>query len=846
MKSLQTVLTDYAFGLGQAGKIAQTVAPLYAAKLFGGSVRADEIANVVGWALADQAIKAIEDRKLADAQGLASLGLAVAADNVKCLYALCAALERANLPALANLARRFDEHAVSMDAPIRLRALQFLSSAIFGPERRGSLVDVRDLERRLSALLNDHPGLKEAEELLAVARREMSAFPEPSAPTRPLGATEAVNQSLADIYRRGADGCALNDDGEMAAAFCAGLLWAAQAQPHDADRRRGALREIRQAVDEAADASDDAAVARMAMIVAIDPDMGTLAALMQRLWDRDDREGMRAAAAIGLDLKPEDNAEWVNVAHLSQIARLAAERPELDRAGLEAAAIEAVIEKTDRLLAESPERSALRAARTFLASRHRKYGVLWRDCKILLDEMKTNRSLEQIYSNVISRQCMFLRKVRDVGQLRQIVDYIFEDERSIQAEKEFLFYYCASFGCMELAYEVAARLAETTPPWGALAYLRDFMRVADQRPAAVFGRPRTGKRLIYGNLVCWGETFIEKMAWSSLPSLMSPRNIPALVKENDVVIDVITHQSNVEALVNLPELKLLSELCEIRIYCFPYFAEFFEWSRSLPYIVFGHAQHFSVLRAQQDDADVLVLSADVVYADGCFEFVARHVSDEPRALFYDGLNCSQTPLRERLAPHRVNSVLTVDAKTLAEFAVQTMKPILQQSFFSKTGQSTKVSSPAIILRKSFGFRVYGGMQGVAYVSAAGLRGLTGFDHLTLEGVCSEVILNKLTPEQIIVRKTTDDILWVELDDNDRIDSIPLGEAMVSHVDAVKNFFLGYSRCLRRFQLFEMAVDCHVGGLTYGDEIDDETERKFLDDLRRLRLTDPVFTELCQP
>jgi hypothetical protein len=44
----------------------------------------------------------------------------------------------------------------------------------------------------------------------------------------------------------------------------------------------------------------------------------------------------------------------------------------------------------------------------------------------------------------------------------------------------------------------------------------------------------------------------------------------------------------------------------------------------------------------------------------------------------------------------------------------------------------------------------------------------------------------------------------------------------------------------------MAVDCHVDGLTFGDVIDDETERKFLEEVRLMRLTDPLFTELCQP
>ena len=204
---------------------------------------------------------------------------------------------------------------------------------------------------------------------------------------------------------------------------------------------------------------------------------------------------------------------------------------------------------------------------------------------------------------------------------------------------------------------------------------------------------------------------------------------------------------------------------------------------------------------------------------------------------------AQTPLRASLAPYRVDGVLTIDARRLAAFAVRAMKPIMERNFFQLSGESIKSSTPSLIFRKPFGMRIYSFMQGVVYASAAALKGATGFDCLTLEGTCSEVILANLTPEQVVARSSTDDILWVELDDSDRTELIPLGVEMVRHLDGVRNYFLRYARSLKRFTLFEMAVDCHVEGLTFGDLIDDETEAQFLADLRAMRETDPVFTEL---
>jgi len=840
MNLLQTVLTNYAFSLGQAGKIAEAVAPLYAARRFGGSPRADEIADVISWTLAEQAVLAIEDHRIGDARALACLGLA-AAENAKCLYALAVAIGSANPPTLAHLARRLDDLAGHSEAPIRLRALTFLSEAIFGAERLGTIVDMRDLDDRLVKLLRDLPDLEEASALLQMVRKEASGLSVPSVPVRLMGMADTANQLLGDVHRQAVDHNALEENGELAAAHYAGLLFLAQEQGHDADRRKGALRDLWTAFNADRAATDDMALARMGVITALSPDIEVMAVLMQRLWERADLDSLKEIATLAKSIAPVETAHWINLEYYTQIAALCA--GPLDRPAIEASALAFLIEKTDRMIAEKTGGQELRAARTFLLASQHKYNILWDDCQILLEQMKTNSNLENIYSNVISRQCMYMKKGEPV-HLDRILHYVMSDYRSLPSEKEFMFYYCSSIGRMDLAYDAAVHLAKEVPCWGALTYLKEFMRVAEQRPAAVIGRSRTGKRVIYGNLVCWGSAFIEKMAWASLPSLMSPKNIPTLVKENDLIIDLITHETNVQELLALREIQMLAEYCEIRIYCFPHFAEFFDWSKSLPYIFFGHAQHFSVLRAQQDNVDVLILSADVVYADGCFDFVARHVSDEPRALFYDGLNCSLTPLRARLAPYRKESVLTIDPQQLAKFAVETMKPIFEHCFYNMSGRSTKVSSPSLFFRKSFGFRIYSALQGVVYVSAAGLQGLTGFDHLTLEGVCSEIILEKLDPDQIIVRTSMDDILWVELDDDDRTSLIPLQADMVSHLDAVKNFFTSYARSLKRFTLFEMAVDHHVDGVAYGEEIDDATELTFLEDLKLMRTTDPIFTELC--
>jgi len=796
------------------------------------------VGNLIAWGLASQAMAAFEGRRIDEAKELAGLGLA-AAENVKCLYVLCSAFV-GGAPALtAELARRMDDIADPADVGVRLNALRWWAEASLGRDAELGAANLAELEGRLRAFSLAHPQLAEVEWLLRVIRSAATSVPMVQGAT---ASGSQIDDALIRAHRSASDYSVLRGGRDRAASHCAALL---ALKPDDADiegsAAAGVLNELARAVLEEGGTMDDGGLARLATIAVLQRSPLILSSLMRRLWVREDLQALKAAAAISAQTPFVPTTDWLRMTYAAQIA--AQPDPSSDRPTAERAARDTVIGRSDQLLKEIVQPEMFRVARSFFLLENQMYSRLWSDIGLLLEAMKTDKALEYAHAYAIARHVLYLNRKVSPEDMKRIAEYILSDERSTPDVKEFLFYYCARWGDMDLAYSVAEQLVPYRESWSILAYLKDFMDVASQTPAAIIGRPRTGKHVIYGNLVCWGKAFIEKMAWASLPSLIAGKNLPSLVKTNDVCIDLITAPEDVADLLQLEGVKRLSEYCEVRIYCFPKIAKFYEWAKDLPYVVFGHAQHFSILRAQQDGVDVMPLYADVVYADGCFEFVGKHVTEEPRALFCDGLNCAQTSLRAKLAPYRTNSVLTVDARTLTEFAVQAMKPILQHNFFQKSGGSIKTSTPSLIFRKAHGMRVYSFMQGVVYASAAALKGLTGFDRLTLEGTCSEVILANLTAEQVVVRTSADDVLWVELDDADRTELIPLGAEMVSHLDGVRNYFLRYARSLKRFTLFEMAVDYPAEGLAFGDVIDDATEAQFLADLQIMRENDPVFTEL---
>jgi len=854
---LSLLLAENALDSAQKGLVAEATAPMIAALRFGGGPRARDIADAIGASLADQALIALEAQRHSDAAALAGLALSVA-ETDKMHYVLCMAFRREAPRAAAFHARRLDELATAEASALKMRALLVLNEALTKAPVEEAVPAWADLEERLVRLLSHLPHLEEAQALLAdVQSRKARAGTEGALIGRDLfGAEKDMRASLGEAHRRAIDFALVQDQNFLAFAHCAALVRLDGQIDTDHDRKQRAIVpvspvDLPPATAGSAETETDAWLGRMAVIAFISPSLPVLAPLLEQLWKRGEVTAFLAAVDLARPLPIALNNDWFTTQHAIQIADLVPRGAEwvpssVERTEIELAACDGVLSYTDRILEHRPSLAGLQVARLAYLLQKGRYTRAFQEIADLVQKIHEDESFGKLYYASVNEYILYLNAPKRIKCYEKTVQYMLNRSATSLEDLEFLYFHCGSAGALGLARQVADRLGETRPHWKVVAHLQDFLNVAAQQPAAVFGRPRTGKHVIYGNLVCWGNAFIEKMAWSSLPSLMAPRNIPALVQDHDLVIDLITHRKDLEAIRSLPELQQLAQYCEIRIYCFPDVAGFDEWTRVLPYVVFGHAQHFTLLRAQLDKVDALIFSADVVYADGCFDFVARHVSKEPRALFYDGLNCSQTPLRERLAPYRVDSVLTIDAPTLARFAMQCLKPIAESSFFHKSGASTKTSAPSFIMRKEFGFRVYSFMQGLVYASAAALEGVVGFDHLTLEGRCSELLLDKLTPDQVIVRTSTDDILWVEMDDADRTSMIPHGTALVSHLDAVRNYFVGYARTLNRFTLFEMAVDCEVEGLTFGDVIDDETEAQFLADLRAMKASDPVFTELCAP
>ena len=72
-----------------------------------------------------------------------------------------------------------------------------------------------------------------------------------------------------------------------------------------------------------------------------------------------------------------------------------------------------------------------------------------------------------------------------------------------------------------------------------MAYLERLVTELDEPPAAMIERPRTGRKVIYANTVCWGAAFVEKFFTDQQPTFMTiTRQITDAVSRGDAAISI--------------------------------------------------------------------------------------------------------------------------------------------------------------------------------------------------------------------------------------------------------------------------------------------------------------------
>jgi len=351
-------------------------------------------------------------------------------------------------------------------------------------------------------------------------------------------------------------------------------------------------------------------------------------------------------------------------------------------------------------------------------------------------------------------------------ETRKAIDRIMELPTPTQKSAEARYAAMVAMKAIDESIVFADRLAAWQPEYAIVRSLKTMADDVDRAPLVTFGRKPQGRRLIYMNLVSWGERFIEMSAKTGLPSLMSPGNLPRLAEENDLVLEFVTNASNLEQILAIPAVTKLAEIAEIKIFGFP--AEIEPLQNKLPYVTFGFGSHGTIFRAQRDGADLIFLLADAIWADGSFSAIAGLVTSEKRAAFIDGLNARAAAILPSLERYRSEdgACLSIGAVQLWGLAASELMPRTRDHLYDPASQTSRYPPVRLVFQESDGLTVHAFHNLPLYVSHAAFAKIKFFQYSTPDGAFLESVLDNLDREQIVYFEEFGQVMAIEIADDD--------------------------------------------------------------------------------
>ncbi len=394
-------------------------------------------------------------------------------------------------------------------------------------------------------------------------------------------------------------------------------------------------------------------------------------------------------------------------------------------------------------------------------------------------------------------------------------------------------------GAIPQALALAERLIPHYPEYAVIGALHGMATDLDAKPAHVFGRARMGRPLLYANLVCWGDSYVDLMERAAIASLLAPGNIPALAAKADVVVELFTTAADAQRLRESKALERLARHCEIQIHCFPDVVA--ARNKAFGYATYGYALHATALRAERDGADVTFLMPDLIYADGGYGLIAEKLTSAPRAIFVDGLNAYAAPMLDRMQPFYQDEALVVPPQQLIEAMTRCLSKRTLHSLYRPGDGRTCVQPSRVIFPLEGGLRTHGFVMLPVYVSHAALSPFVMKNFGTQDGIMSEHILNAVDDEGLEVLSGLEFCYAEICDDDGKL--LPMID--VDLVTAARDYFTIYGLGRNRLRLFDQPIDFPTLSPPDLPLVSAEEAAARVRDVKTMFATDPIMIDVAE-
>jgi hypothetical protein len=198
--------------------------------------------------------------------------------------------------------------------------------------------------------------------------------------------------------------------------------------------------------------------------------------------------------------------------------------------------------------------------------------------------------------------------------------------------------------------------------------------------------------------VC-GERYVDRWLRYSLPTLLSPENLPALAKHYRVELLLCSTHEDLQRILAAPILNAARDIMGIR------FISLAKTMAELVQTIQFHVAKFNLMnvchnygveRAWEDDYGLICGLGDAIYTNGSFAEVARHISAGKRAVITQGLDVAQDQFDALLEEHNVRRdpvSLTIPPRVFARIAARSLHPVTQSMMW---GASRFTYHPSVL------------------------------------------------------------------------------------------------------------------------------------------------------
>lgn len=124
--------------------------------------------------------------------------------------------------------------------------------------------------------------------------------------------------------------------------------------------------------------------------------------------------------------------------------------------------------------------------------------------------------------------------------------------------------------------------------------------------------------------VVWGDAYIERFCNLSLPSFLSPGNLPALAAATNLEVVIMTRKRDQETFEKLRSFAVLRATCDVR------FVDIDDLITTTVYgvtLTLAYARPIIACGAEMLDTHFVFMNADFVLADGSLRSLVRHIHD---------------------------------------------------------------------------------------------------------------------------------------------------------------------------------------------------------------------------